>query len=504
MNMNAEYKRDSNHNYLIFHEESYVSEDSYQLRMLTGNTMTQVLPCHVRKIDGKLQLCYDITSRQNMLSLYEGKKLGKEELVTVFEGCLAILEEMEEYLLGQDQLLLDPEFIYLDPEKKKLYFCCLPGYDRESGQQFRELMEYLLPKIEHKDQAAVELGYGIYRKALDETIPTEEIRLLLSRTRNGGKEEPSTEDEGRKGILPGEQRSERKGGDLWEEEPSFREGEEAFRGEGREYPDRERTEKKRKGRLKAGAWLSFPRRRLDLGRWKSRLLEILFVTGFLLLLFGYMALRRMGYFMEISLEVFLGSLIVVLAAGLLGSRIYRAGKEKTSSEREDQEALTELSSFAGYEEKTLMEKPPYPGKAGWEKREEEKSGAGSGDEISAGQEDAYEEEYGETVMLYKELKGKNPCLVNAEGTQKFAVDKEINVIGKLKDTVDIALMDPSVSRIHARIRKKEEEYYLSDLNSRNGTFLNGELLEAGKEVLLQDGDQICLAKEVFLFVREGT
>lgn len=50
-----------------------------------------------------------------------------------------------------------------------------------------------------------------------------------------------------------------------------------------------------------------------------------------------------------------------------------------------------------------------------------------------------------------------------------------------------------ISRIHAQIAKKEEKYYIEDLGSSNGTFLNGTKLEANKPYVIEDGDKIAFA-----------
>lgn len=50
-----------------------------------------------------------------------------------------------------------------------------------------------------------------------------------------------------------------------------------------------------------------------------------------------------------------------------------------------------------------------------------------------------------------------------------------------------------ISRIHARIEMKEGAYYLQDLGSSNGTFLNGNKIEPHKPYLIEDGDKIAFA-----------
>lgn len=50
-----------------------------------------------------------------------------------------------------------------------------------------------------------------------------------------------------------------------------------------------------------------------------------------------------------------------------------------------------------------------------------------------------------------------------------------------------------ISKLHAKIERKEDNYYLQDLGSSNGTFLNGTKIEANKPYLIEDGDKIAFA-----------
>jgi pSer/pThr/pTyr-binding forkhead associated (FHA) protein len=54
--------------------------------------------------------------------------------------------------------------------------------------------------------------------------------------------------------------------------------------------------------------------------------------------------------------------------------------------------------------------------------------------------------------------------------------------------------EAGVSRRHARLLRDNRAVYLSDLNSTNGTKLNGEPLAAGLEKRVRDGDEILLGK----------
>jgi hypothetical protein len=73
------------------------------------------------------------------------------------------------------------------------------------------------------------------------------------------------------------------------------------------------------------------------------------------------------------------------------------------------------------------------------------------------------------------------------------------LIGSMAGTVGLHLTDRTVSRIHARITRKDGQYYLMDLNSRNGTTVNGRTLLGEEEIALTDGMQLAFAGSRYLY-----
>jgi pSer/pThr/pTyr-binding forkhead associated (FHA) protein len=61
--------------------------------------------------------------------------------------------------------------------------------------------------------------------------------------------------------------------------------------------------------------------------------------------------------------------------------------------------------------------------------------------------------------------------------QTFYLDEPVVSIGRLVSN-NIWLEDPFVSRHHCVIRTEGDEYMIEDLNSANGTYVNGELVKA--------------------------
>lgn len=71
--------------------------------------------------------------------------------------------------------------------------------------------------------------------------------------------------------------------------------------------------------------------------------------------------------------------------------------------------------------------------------------------------------------------------------KRLRLDRPIFTLGR-DPSSDLVLPHPSVSRLHAQIRKVEGGYAIFDLKSTNGTFINGEQVEMQRR--LQAGDEI--------------
>lgn len=84
--------------------------------------------------------------------------------------------------------------------------------------------------------------------------------------------------------------------------------------------------------------------------------------------------------------------------------------------------------------------------------------------------------------------GKPVYLPKAGGVMVFGRDAKC----------DTVINDGEISRNHARIAEKDGKYYLQDMGSTNGTYLNGEPLEAGKWVEFKPGDNMGLGGKLEL------
>ena len=100
--------------------------------------------------------------------------------------------------------------------------------------------------------------------------------------------------------------------------------------------------------------------------------------------------------------------------------------------------------------------------------------------------------------------------LRSETYEIFRLDAHTILIGRkdikhgLMVDIDLTSFDNEtyISRRHAKIEKEDDQYYLSDLASVNGTRLNGRRLTLKDKILLQDGHVIKFGRGniVFTFV----
>lgn len=95
----------------------------------------------------------------------------------------------------------------------------------------------------------------------------------------------------------------------------------------------------------------------------------------------------------------------------------------------------------------------------------------------------------------------DPCLVIIRGARlgsRIVLSEGPVVIGRSVD-VDFQISDSSISREHCRLFEEDGQYWVEDLQSTNGTWLNEE--RVGRSAL-RDGDHLRISQTVLKFVDE--
>jgi pSer/pThr/pTyr-binding forkhead associated (FHA) protein len=98
------------------------------------------------------------------------------------------------------------------------------------------------------------------------------------------------------------------------------------------------------------------------------------------------------------------------------------------------------------------------------------------------------------------MPGKLEFSFNSSKLGEFILDKEVMTIGRKEDN-DIRIENLAVSGHHAKLLTIFEDSFLEDLDSTNGTFVNGKPIDKHP---LRNGDVITIGKHELRYVNEAT
>ncbi len=429
------YHREMKKNYLMIAVDSG-AEQSFESRMMEKNMIEGLLRFRIRREDDCCWFCYEITSRQPLGRLLENKSIGAEQIRRLLLGIAQTLMRMGDYLLTENQILLRPEYIYVRPEDFQPGLCLLPGSSNDFPQEFSRFLQFLLGKADHQDQEAVVLIYGLYRESLKENYGLDNLLQWLTN----------------KDKLDGER-------DKRQEKPEERGKKEPVRDP---VPDRKYIE-------------PFPAKKIIF----FGLLPFVSLAA-LWLWRGETGLRDYGL-MTAGISA---GVSFVSAAAVFGLWRKGRGTEKISSAKTQPQKSWEV---------VFDEEVPQ--------REYEADYGGSAEAVSIEKQETDFSAESHTVLLWGGETNENTrTLTGVEGNQEIIpIAYYPFLIGKQESLTDYAIVKDTVSRLHARIDRKDGQYWLTDLNSTNGTTVNGHSLEANETIPLQIGDLVNIADLHFRF-----
>ena len=446
--MDYKYYRDLKHNYIVATcpENSDKKDSKYQLKIMESGRVEGVLKSSPRTINQEKFLYYDITSMMSLGDRFSSSGMSYDELIRMFADMKKMLESLSEYLLGEEGVIFDAKSVFVNLTNGDYRFVYYPYEHSESS--FADFVDSLIEVIDHEDERAVELVYGLSDRAqIKELMLLDMIKDILKDKEETQAEDVSSSDTSF--IQDAEM-------DYFEEDMEI------------DKPE--------------------PESRMD--RAKRRLggkVQLLFGLMFMLVIAGVVYVR-MNYIL--SKEENLLSIAVMLISGITGAIAFYSGvKAMKSAPKTRKEPAKEADYEDDYDymdDNEDFEDFNAPIQVMSTSKNMDKT------------EKVATASYQETVVLDEET---NPNMTlysrNLDKTVRICLDKLPITIGKMEGCVDKVLSDISVSRIHCKIVKDNNGIALIDLGSTNGSYRNGLKLIPQEKTYIEEGDEVKLGRICF-------
>ncbi|RRJ24744.1 FHA domain-containing protein [Lachnoanaerobaculum gingivalis] len=150
---------------LIYNVDENEKIDNVSIGMMRNNDIKYLLPIDIIMHDSMTEFKYKTEKLKN-LDEYLSEELTKEDLLDVFENICKAVKDIEEYLLGEAQLILENRYIFIDNGNIKMIL--LPLYDRRNNLSILEFFKNLLIYMMVKNNKAANFAADISRQLSDE------------------------------------------------------------------------------------------------------------------------------------------------------------------------------------------------------------------------------------------------------------------------------------------------------------------------------------------------
>lgn len=406
----------------------------YEQRLLQYHEVPYILPCEYRNLNGEQWLYYRLQYRTTLKTALPYLTLTKKQLIEILKSIVGVLETLEEYLLDVRGMLWQPECIFMEADTGKLQFCYMPGA-LEPEKALRELLTALMQTDLKKEEEGKLLLLQFYDLITDSDCTLQKLKDYIK---------------------------------------PFCNEQSDFRGLMTEKPETEEEKIPETLPKKAVSTENEkPLKRVTVLLITAAAINIIFI---LCLLCNVLAYAYMRY-----LFVTMGFLVLIMI-------VYMNMLHEDSPDEIMQAYFKEQLPDTRQENKM----PPC-------------------DHLQPGQVDLEEQDavyYGETTILTGAENVFEQKVLEEEGQRLYLEALEpgkyepihVNhsiVLGCMEEGCSYILKDRGISRMHAKLMEKADGLYLLDLNSTNGTYLNGQMIESGEDYKIEAGDHVAFAKSEF-------
>lgn len=157
---NFSYVQDGGRNYL---KSEPVGEVDYIVGMFAHNDIPAFVPVSFKSLNLENYFCYNMNGLIPINQSFEMNKLTADRIEAFLRSIIKAAKSMEEFLLPFDRLITDEAYIYESLGKKDEFHWI---YGVESGNcTFTRLFERLLDRVDYKDDSAVKMIYSLYQAA---------------------------------------------------------------------------------------------------------------------------------------------------------------------------------------------------------------------------------------------------------------------------------------------------------------------------------------------------
>lgn len=529
-----DYESGASGSFLVASIDASENVLTYQVEMLANNPNKNILPLDIRQKDAKHNFYYNITSKLALSQFLKRNRLKRDEFISIFSDIVKTILTSKDYLLSDKSFLLKEDYIYINPNSMEVSLVYLPlNFELNINDTLKDFtMNFIMYSANIDETNSDNFLQRVLNLLKSDTFSILEFDNLLKELKAGrGLEQRSSQPapvsvpkvESQVQQVPNEVRKEQPKPQVSKPQPH--KAVTPTPPPQVQAPSQQNAIPPRPGIPKSNAKQSPVAKKAPVQvspvrntaenivskmKYKSSVIIIgsaiqaIIAIGFIALLASG-SLDSLGNDMTINI---FGLLILGGAASyvLWKSLLTEKNKvESVSAKKEPAPAARPPVNMEKREIRTVSEAPssaparpvgnipPQPqvmpqvtANTYSQLNETTVLSPGGMNETTV---------LGYSNAAYPYLQGKKDGVL-----EEIKINKPSFVIGRLRDQVDYVSQNNAVGKVHAEIISRDGSYFIKDLNSRNGTFVNGERLDSNTEREIKNNDKVTFANSEYVFI----
>lgn len=471
-----DYESSASSSYLVLRMDTGRELFDYQIEMIANNPNAAILPLEIRHINDKINLYYNITSKITLTHFLSRKKLDRNEFAGLMRGIIKAVSESSRYFLNENSFVIDENYIFVNPATTEISLVYIPlKTEEEINNSFKAFVSNLMMNVVNFDEdsggSIIQKTSSCLRQEHFNLAGLDKLLLELSNLPTAPMPVPSagagTEIEKKAPQKPAES-----------------------------MPPEEKMITKKACK-------------------KDNVLVAVLAQVFVCIIIGLVVqiLPDLDKDDRISaiggVVIVLGAVDFLLVRKLLGKkdRIEISAAEKSGKHNK---AAAKIPESKESKKMNLSKREIYNKTLDNYQDRREKAYADIPVNIpAASSSDATEVFVGQssldTVMLGDGTGVKRIAYLKStrgDLVEKIILSKPSFIIGRLKEQVDYVSQNGAVGKIHAELISRDRRYFVKDLNSKNGTKINGARINSNIDHEIKCNDRVAFANSEYLFICE--
>lgn len=483
-----DYENKNTGTFLIYSPQQGDELDGFTLGMLSNNSIPGILPVQFVQVNNQRQFIYNVTAKVS-LSQYIAGGITRRRCLDVLRGIAGTVHRCNDYMLDRSSLIYQTDYIFVDVSTCELSMICLPIVREQTivdmTSYFRILLSTMLFSAEENMEYPAKILNMINGKGSIEVPPNKGWR---SRTK-GATYTTESSFSLEKFIKQLDKLSAEQAADSSVVQSDLLANKNP-KGEGlvkdpKHIKGDHKAPNRRKGILTQTEWV--PQDHQPERAQNESTSDSFLTSEFLDSKHSYRewhaGFGRESEFFTSGLDTF----DTTSELAKPGSKTFRGlfGLFRRIKERQNEKVETNV---------------PDDLHSVFEKYQSNDIPLSFGDTTYLGDVQTPDETMILSEIKFQERVSDIAYLTRESTNETIEIVSVIFKIGKERQYVDYFIGDnPTVSRSHADILRKENRFYIIDNNSTNHTYIDGEIIPSGKEILLEDGAEIMLGNEKLTF-----